>query len=299
MRFKTSHAPNLKNHYRFLKKYGDKFSKIIFFFHGHEVLNCLKVYPKPYSYMKKSILRTFIMELYDIIKLKVWNRYFKKIMHKSQFVFVSNWMYQMFIKFVKINTEVIEERKHIVYNSVGECFEKLSYDVATKKRYDFITIRNNLDGSKYAIDIVTRIAKNNPQYSFCVIGRGKFYNFNNKPSNLIWIDKNLSHKEIIDFLNQAHCALMPTRADAQGVMVCEMATFGIPVITSDLDVTKEVFANFNNVAYIDNEQKEIDIKPIYEGLIKSNHVQKNTKYFAENTIEKEIELFNSLKGKSK
>ena len=34
---------------------------------------------------------------------------------------------------------------------------------------------------------------------------------------------------------------MPTRADAQGVMACEMATFGIPLITSNIDVCKEVF----------------------------------------------------------
>jgi glycosyltransferase involved in cell wall biosynthesis len=292
-----SHAPNLRNHYKFLRKHNNRFNSIIFFFHGHEVLHCSKVYPKPYNYMKRSSLLTFLREFYDSFKLKVWNKYFRKTAYKSQFVFVSNWMYQMFIRFVKLAPDLIGERTHIIYNCIGESFEKISYEAEIEKKYDFLTIRNNLDGSKYAIDIVTRIAKNNPQYSFCVVGKGKFYEYKKKPNNLIWIDRNLTHEEIIGYLNQSKCALIPTRADAQGVMACEMATFGIPVITSDIDVCNEVFADFNNVAYIDNEQEEIDIKPIYEKVIASDSKQKNTKYFAENTIGKEIELFKSLKGK--
>ena len=49
------HAPNIRNHYKFLRKYGDNFRKIVFFFHGHEVLKINKVYPKPYSYVKNHL----------------------------------------------------------------------------------------------------------------------------------------------------------------------------------------------------------------------------------------------------
>ena len=122
----------------------------------------------------------------------------------------------MFIKFVGLDPEIISNRKHIIYNCIGEQFERNNYKVEKQKEYDFITIRNNLDGSKYGIDIVTRIAKNNPQYKFCVVGKGDFYKFNKKPQNIEWIDKHLSHEEIIDFLNKSKCALLPTRADAQG-----------------------------------------------------------------------------------
>ena len=44
------HAANLRNHYRFLKKYEKKFKKIVFFYHGHEVLKINKVYSKPYYF---------------------------------------------------------------------------------------------------------------------------------------------------------------------------------------------------------------------------------------------------------
>ncbi len=293
-----SHAPNLRNHYRFFKKYGKYFDNIIFFFHGHEVLITSEIYPRPYDYnkMKFAIVDT-IRKVYDKFKLIVWRKYFNKIAYKSQFVFVSNWMYEMFTKFVEIDPKSIKNRSYIIYNCIGEQFENISYNVKTEKKYDFITIRNNLDGSKYGIDIVTRIAENNPNYKFCVVGQGKYFKYNRKPNNLEWIDKNLTHEEVVDFLNKSKCALLPTRADAQGVMACEMATFGIPLITSDIDVCREIFEGFENVAFIDNDDSDIHIEPIFEELTSINVKKKNTKYFAENTIGKEIELFNKQRGK--
>ena len=291
----VSHAPNLKNHYKFLRKYGNKFKNIVFFFHGHEILISSKIYPAPYNYVKKApFINNIIREIYDRIKLVTWKKYFEKIAYKSQFVFVSNWMYNMFMRFVKIDSYIIQERKHIIYNSVGEIFEKMCYNPELTKEYDFITIRSNLDGSKYAIDIVTKIAQNNPQFKFCVVGKGDFYKFNKRPENLVWIDKHLSHEEIVDYLNKSKCALMPTRADAQGVMMCEMATFGIPVITSNIEVCKEIFVDFDNVGYIYNDAFNIDIEPIFNMLTNVHIKEKNTKYFAENTISKEVELFNKL-----
>lgn len=220
----------------------------------------------------------------------------KSLAKKTEFIFVSNWMYDMFIKFVKIEPEIIEDRKHIIYNCVGLDFEKTNYDMNTTKRYDFITIRSNLDGSKYGIDIVTNIAKNNPKYKFCVIGRGAFYEYYEKPSNLEWLDKNLNHSEIIEYLNSAKYALLPTRTDAQGVMACEIATFGMPLITSDIDVCTEVFEGFKNVAFIDNEDKEIDIEPVINSLNKIEVQEKNETFFSKNTVSKEIRLFNVLRG---
>lgn len=290
-----SHAPNLRHHLRFLIKYGSIFQKIIFFFHGHEVLKTSSIYPKPYHFMEDtSVFSKVIRDFYDELKLKIWNVFFNKILYKSHFVFVSNWMYDMFIKFVKLKPELIETRKHIIYNGVGQDFELMSYDSKSEKKYDFITIRNNLDGSKYAIDIVNNIALNNPDKHFCVIGKGEFFRYNHKADNLEWIDKNLRHNEIISFLNISRCGLMPTRADAQGVMACEMATYGIPLITSDLDVCKEVFEGFNNVQFINNEQEKIDVGSIYDEIIRNYSGEKNTKFFAKNTLGKELELINKV-----
>ena len=59
-------------------------------------------------------------------------------------------------------------------------------------------------------------------------------------------------EEIISYLNKAKCALIPTKHDTQGVMACEMATFGIPTITSNIEVCREIFSSFENVKLIDN-----------------------------------------------
>lgn len=288
-----SHAPNIRNHYMFLKRYQKNFKKIVFFFHGHEVLKINKVYSKPYKYVKKNFIKKLFQNVYDDIKLYMWRKYYTKIAYKSYFIFVSKWMYNEFIKWTKINPDIIENRYSITYNGIGKEFEKLCYDDTKEKKYDFITIRANLDGSKYSIDIVNELAKNNPNNTFLVVGRGKFFEYNKKAENLIWIDKVLNHTEIIGLLNDSKCALMPTRTDAQGLMMCEMATFGIPVITSDIPVCHEIFDEFENVTYLDNERMEKNnLKQMY-GSIKGKK-EKNSKYFYKNTSTKEMEIFNKI-----
>lgn len=292
-----SHAPNIRNHYRFLKKYGERFKDIIFFFHGHEVLKTNEVYPTPYSYSKKRIkLVVSLQNLYDEFKFILWRKYYYESANKSQFVFVSKWMYDMFFKYINIEEKHLSDRIHIIYNCVGEIFQTQKYLKDTTKKYDFITIRNILDNSKYGIDIVSRIAETNPKYRFLLVGRGDYFKHNSKPNNLELIDKHLSHQEIIDYLNMSRCALMPTRADAQGLMMCEMATFGIPVITSDIPVCHEVMSVFPNVRFINNNAPRIEITNIYEELKKSEYYHKIDKYFDRETMGKEIELFNKLRG---
>lgn len=291
------HAANIKHHYIFLKKYEKNFKRIVFFFHGHEVLKINKVYSKPYKYVKKNIVKRIIQDLYDDFKLYLWRKYYIKIAYKSYFIFVSKWMYEQFIEWTKINPKTIENRYSITYNGIGKQFEKLNYDHAKKKEYDFITIRANLDGSKYSIDIVNELAKKNPEYKFLVVGKGEFFKYNSKAQNLQWMNKILNHEEIVELLNNSKCALMPTRTDAQGLMMCEMATFGIPLITSDIPVCHEVFDDFENVSLIDNDNIEKnDLKKTYKMI--SGKKEKNSKYFYENTCDKEIKIFqNIIRGK--
>ena len=88
---------------------------------------------------------------------------------------------------------------------------------------------------------------------------------------------------------------MPTRVDSQGVMSCEMATFGIPLITSDLPVFYEIFHGFENVQYIDNKDA-VDLSSILVDIKATG--TKNKKYFLEKTIQEEIKIFNDILQKS-
>lgn len=284
-----SHAPNLKNHCRFINKNKKKIKKIIFFFHGHEVLISKEVYPIPYSFMKKDkLLKESIRNIYDHFKIRYMTSFLKKYLNVSEYIFVSEWMYEEFKKNIKIPTKEYENKKHIIYNSLGEIFLKENYDTESKKQYDFITIRNILDVSKYCIDVVNNLAKNNPNYKFLIVGKGEFFEHYEKASNLDLELKNLTHTEIIQHLNNAKYALMPTRADAQGVMMCEMATFGIPVITSDIYVCKAVLGDLKNVEFINNNLNDTNLTKVIENLKPSK--QKPEKFSYKNTIYKEIEL---------
>lgn len=290
-----SHAPNLRNHYKFLRRYEKQFKNLVFFFHGHEVLKINKVYSKPYKYMRQNKIKKIFQDIYDDIKLYVWRKYYTRVSYKSYFIFVSKWMYNEFLKWTKIKQEIIENKYSITYNGIGEQFEKLNYDTEKEKKYDFITVRANLDGSKYSIDIVNELAKNNPKSTFLVVGKGKFFDYNKKAENLMWLDKVLNHNEIIELLNDSKCALMPTRTDAQGLMMCEMATFGIPLITSDIPVCHEIFDEFDNVKYISNNNLEKqNIKGKYDSLLKNKIANKKEQYFSKNTCKRELEIFSEI-----
>lgn len=294
----VSHAPNIRNHCKFINKNYNNIKKLIFFFHGHEVLYSKEVYPKPYKYVKnKNKIKEFIRNIYDVYKIMYISKFLKNKFKKSTFIFVSEWMYDQFRKNIKLDEKLYEDKSYVIYNSLGEEFLNNSYDYKCKKEYDFITIRNILDGSKYCIDIVNKLAQNNPNYKFLVVGKGNFFEHNKPPKNLKYELKNLTHKEILQYLNKSKCALMPTRADAQGVMMCEMATFGIPVITSDIYVCRKVLEGVENVKFIKNEDTNIDLGK-YLDNIENVRFEKNKKFSYENTILREIEIFNKIMGEN-
>lgn len=283
------HAPNLRYHYRFLMRYGNKFSNIIFFFHGHEILKISKTYPKPYSY-KHSFSK--LRDIYDIIKIRIWRKYIENNIEKINLIFVSNKLYNLFIFFTKIDPVLLSRRIHIINNSIGEVFEKYNYVKDGKKDFDFITIRSNLDNSTYCLDLVNKLALQNPQYKFCIAGKGEFFNYYSKADNIKWIDKTFNHNEIMELLNNSKYAIMLVRHDTQGVMSCEMASFGIPLITSDIEVCREIFSGFENVIFINNDFTHCDLTKVIEKIKPA--YQKNEKYFAKSTIDKEVLLFEKV-----
>lgn len=286
------HAPNIKNHYGFINSNIKKFKKLVFFFHGHEVLKCSKVYPKPYPFVRKNFLLNLIRDVYDNYKLKFWKKKFIKFSAKSYFVFVSQWMRDQFLKWTKLSASILSGRSSVIYNSIGSAFEENSYDTKVLKEYDLITVRSNLDGSKYCTNVVCKIAEEFPHLKMLITGSGDYFKHYKKPQNLEWKEGHLKHSDILEYLNKSKCALMPTRTDAQGVMACEFATFGIPLITSNIDVCKEVFDNFENVEFIENENPTDKFIEILQSLTFS--LKKNEQYFFKNTVKKELELFAKL-----
>lgn len=291
----VSHQPNLKSHLPFFISYSKYFKKKVNVFHGHEVLNVGKVYSKPYSFDKtNNLFKNTFQSTYDVLKLFIWNRIYSRDIMNTHYLFVSQWMYNEFLKWTKVDRKIFDTVSSITYNCVGEFFETNNYSLDVIKEYDFVTIRGNLNGSKYCIDLINEIAYNNPTKKFLIIGKGTIWNHLKKAPNITWEDTYLNHDEIINVLNKSKCALMPTRTDAQGLMMCEMATFGIPVITSNIPVCHEVFEGFENVKFIDNDNSQLDLTQLLEELQVNLPYAKNSKYFAENTVCEEVKLIRDL-----
>lgn len=84
---------------------------------------------------------------------------------------------------------------------------------------------------------------------------------------------------------------MLTRRDTQGVMSCELATYGIPLITSDIPVCHEIFDDFEHVYYLNNDLRNIDLLTLCleRVAVKRNNI-KYYKFNYENTVKKEEEI---------
>lgn len=244
-----SHAPNLINHLPFLNRCNNKI--IVFFFHGHEVLKNYGEYPKPYFWRRKSLLVNIINSLYGHIKLRLLRNWFiaKSQNNRLGFVFVSNWMKDRFVSNVKLIPESVG-KVEIINNSINNAFLDCSYEKSEELYADFVTIRP-FDESKYAIDLVCGLAQNNPNYTFHIYGRGNYFKYNTQPSNIKVINIFFKQSEIPELLNHYRCALMPTRFDAQGVMACEIASYGMPLITTNIDICTEMLGSFSNVMFLD------------------------------------------------
>lgn len=289
------HSANVRNHYKFLKKYESRFKRLVFFFHGHEVLYLNKDYPKPYDYMNTARLHRILMQnMYDRFKLSVWKKYYKKLAYKSEFVFVSKWVLEHFKKNIGMTEADLKNHCHVINNSIGAFFETADYDIDAPKEYDYISIRSNLDGSKYCIDIVTDLAEKYPEKKFLIIGKGKFFDYRKKPDNVELVANTVNHEEMRGYLDKSRCGILLTKQDTQGVMTCELAAYGIPVITSDIEVCHEFFENMENVALVPNDADKIDLDAVTAKLCSGLPYKKNRTYFAENTISREVSLFNEM-----
>lgn len=287
------HAANLRNHYLFLLKYGSKFSKIVFFFHGHEVLHINRYYPKPYEYDAGHKSGGFLQDRYDDLKLMLWRSFFQKNIQRIRLIFVSRWIFTHFLQEVRLTQRDLQGHWQIISNGVGSFFEENSYKPA-EITTDFITIRNIFDGSTYCLDVVTELARRYPQYRFLVIGKGRFFEHVQPPDNLTVLKTELTHQDMARYLNSARYALMPIRQDTQGLMSCEMATYGLPLITSDIEVCHMVFESCPHVAFISNDDPRLD--SALEMLKPAGPGSKWDRYLAKNTILKEIDYLKQYAG---
>lgn len=287
-----SHAPNLRNHVRWLLAQQSRIQRYVFFIHGHEVLIKSRYYPKPYGFQTpKTPFKQWGHWAYDHFKLHVLRRFLKSLGTKMHVVFVSRWMKEEGLKNLKM--ELPEDQYSIIYNAAHPMFIDSSYQAPQVGPKRLITVRP-LDGPKYAVDLVCALAHKHPEYQFDVFGKGHYFEHHPPPTNLTHHARFLTHQELVQTLNQYHAALMPTRLDAQGVMMCEMATFGIPLITSDLPICKEVLSPFEAVFYFNNTTLAPPLDQAFDYFQTLTSSPEKTPFGHAQTLERELALIERL-----
>src|SRR5690606_31422621 len=139
-----SHAPNLRNHVKFMVKNKRNIEKILMVIHRHEVLKYTKYYPKPFHFNNANKGKNFVQNVYDSIKLPsmrfIIRKYLKQ--NKITLLFVSEWMRTHFELNVKINKNEYMDHSIVIPNSSHPIFVDNSYQYnQLEKEADFITIR--------------------------------------------------------------------------------------------------------------------------------------------------------------
>lgn len=286
----VSHAPNLKNHIRFLLKFSNL--PVVFVIHGHEVLIKSKYYPIPFDFEVNYLyfIKLLINNVYDYVKVLLIKQFIKYEIQKGRiikFIFVSEWMREECLNCVKIPTSWMLSNSEIIPNPVNQAFLVKHYHKPSSPLADVICIRP-FDDPKYAIDIVMKWAIANPNKSFHIIGKGKYFDYNDIPDNVKIVSDYVPQFKIPELLDHYLMCAMPTRLDAQGVMMCEMASYGIPLFTSDLAVIEENLGKFPNVTQIPiHSMPNLDIIP--PSLKDDEPIR--YKFDSIGTVDRELNLF--------
>lgn len=282
-----SHSPNIRKHIPFLSKINRL--PIVLFMHGSESMYINKDYPQPYGYMEDNFFKALIRSLYDNLKFIVLKKFIINRKEQVRLVFVSQWMKDTFERNV-FNTKKYNVKCEVINNSLSSWALERSHKLNSNlKKADFVTLRR-LDASKFGIDLVVAHALANPNYTYHIYGRGNYFSHNTLPHNITLFDKHIESQKIPDLLDYYECAMMPTRCDAQGVMVCEMATYGMPVITTNIDVNYEMFSDFKNVKLL----PEIDFSKKVDIDFSVKSVGNKTRFSFDSTLHRELQFLVDL-----
>lgn len=256
----VSHAPNLRNHLRLILSWKKKWTRLVWVIHGHEVLIKQNYYPPPYAWMPQpSPLMLWADRCYDHVKLRVLTFFLSRmfLQGKIQLIFVSQWIKGAFLKGIPVASDLFNASASVIANPVHPAFLQSEWSPPREPKADFITIRP-IDESRCCLDQIYAWAQSHPDVRFDIYGKGQFFQVHPLLPNLRWYDTFFTQNELPGLFKHYRAGLMPTRHDTQGVSVCEMATLGMPVLTSNLAVCHEMLDGFPRTGFLP-ESGEVDL----------------------------------------
>ena len=214
--------------YKFIFKHCEN---VTIYFHGSEVQSYV-----PYLFDFTWSFREIGKLLYkNFLYMPVMRYIFRSRENSIKAIAPSNWMWNEAEK--QLNLKI--KPRHIIPNSIENVFFEQFDKNADRRDKEIIMVRP-LTSRKYAVDIGLQIFSKLPKdYKLTIYGsgnlKGELLNLADtlKVSDRItFIDHFIEPKAMPQLFAKFRFALMPTRMDAQGVTMCQMAAAGCFVITT-------------------------------------------------------------------
>ncbi len=190
-------------------------------------------------------------ELYKTIDRKIYFSKIKRACNEAdKIIAISRQTKNDIVEFLNINPNKIE----IVYQGCSDIYYQQHTEEqknSVKKKYnlpdDFILNVGTIEPRKNAFQIVKALKKGNIDFPLVIIGRETNYtkgirNFIilNKLEKQIFILNNVTFEDLPTIYQSAEIFIYPSFFEGFGIPIIEAFNSNTPVITSDIDVFKEV-----------------------------------------------------------
>lgn len=239
------HAPNPDEKYYVMKYFNS--SKVICWMHGLDSVSGAFTYPYSGNFIFHPIRFLFRLKE-DYRKIISWRKFIKE--KNPRIVVVSNWLKKEASSFIGVKLKNTIR----IPNHIDEDIFKFKKREGVIKK--IVCIRPHASG-KYAIDIAIK-AFEDSKYQLDIIGVGKLLHRHRElatklNSNINFIEKLFPKEELKKEFDKYDLAIMPTRHDTHGVIVCEMLMSGLPVITSEIGMGNSEYKTRGSV-FLDNKE---------------------------------------------
>ena len=267
------HAPNPDEKYFVLNNFSN--SNVICWMHGLDSVSGAFTYPYAGNKLLHPIRFLFRFKE-DIRKIISWKKFINYF--NPKIVVVSKWMKEEAERFLKIklyNTIVIP-------NHIDEDIFQFKQRLGKVK--SIVCIRPH-SSAKYAIDLAIK-SFSNSKYTLDIYGVGELIDYHKNMArdcnaNVNFIEKMFNRDELSKILNKYDLAIMPTRHDTHGVIVCEMLLGGLPVITSEIGMGNSEYKTRGSI-FLDNNNFEVE--DIIDDINKHNKLDSMSKYAHEDML---------------
>ncbi len=243
----------------------------IIWVHGGEAISNFRYHYELNFKSFKSIKNYLIGSIIDFKKLYLFRKLIK-LSNKSEnihFVYVSDWMK----KVNNFDCFISTKNYSIIPNPIN--VDIFKFMEKSEENLKNVLIIRPFRYKKYATDLMTEVILKLKEigilnfFTFTIVSAdskdSKLYKEFKTSINFTFIDRFLNHKEIKELHDKCGIYFSLSRMDAQGVSMCEAASSGLLVVTSNNTAIPEFFTSETSIL---TNNKPSAIVPFFEEIIK-------------------------------